>query len=55
MSIKLDLEKAVEDFCNEYQICPNKFEKILLKLAILRGRKLTIEDDIKYLNEQLGG
>jgi hypothetical protein len=51
---EINLEKAVEDFCSEYGLCPTKTERLLLELAINRGRAIQIECDIAKLNEKLG-
>lgn len=47
----INLEEAVVKFCNRYHICPDKSEKILLKLAIQDGIRLKILENIKELEE----
>ena len=55
MKLNIDLNKAVEDFCKEYGLCPTKEDKIILKLAINKGMLLLIAEDIKYLQSKMKG
>ncbi len=50
----IKLEKAMESFCNRYNICPNKEEKILIQLAIQHGIALKLLEDINELKKKKG-
>lgn len=49
--VNLDIE--VDKFCKEFDLCPTKDEKMILKLAMSRGRAIQIELKIAEIKEKL--